>query len=1487
MQKLFHNVLVSLLPVLLVLPAMADERIVINDDATYTDLSLSGISTAANGGAMSVNNESVVTFDGETNFTNNSSTAGGYGGAIFINNNGSGNSVLNELVFNGVANFIGNSVVGGGGAIYSEGKIVFNDTASFADNTTTGGSGAAIGANAASDITFKKSATFNGNGVGTTTTGGAISNSGRMVFEDTATFVGNNSTVNGAAIDNGGLMVFQQGIELTNNTGGSNSGAVSNGGDFFVYGGDINVSGNTAHKGSGLFLGDGSRTLLGAYMDEGDNLVVAPVDNIVFNNNVATGVNAAALAVQNGVDTVQMYATNITFDGNTSATKYGGAIFNASQLQILGANNTFSNNTLNETAGGKTGGGAIHNRGVFQNGKIADLTIGTADSINLFENNTSKSFGGAIAARAVDGENQDSSVKIYGQTIFDGNVANMDGGAIWNYVAESAGTTGNAILNFNGDTTFQNNLAGGLGGAIYNNDVVNVNGGALFDGNKSGVEFDGSGDVIAGSGVANDIYNAGTVNLNASSGNSIVFNDGIDGLNGTLNINSENGYTGNVVFNASVTNNQVLVAGGTLTNNAIIDGDVTVNGGNVDNADLNNSQIIGSVSIADGATLSTFANTIATDAGSTIGNSGILTLVGGTLSKDVTGTGSVFVDGTVVNGAEIENSVRVNSGKSLETSANTIATGANATITNAGTLTLTDGALSKNVTGNGWLVVDGALTNVANIANKVRINQNKSLETSASLLDGAVTNNGTLTLTGGTLAQNVTGNGSLIVNNSVSSDAGYLGNDVTNNGTLTLTGGALSSDVLGGGSLIVNGAVTNTGTIENAVTINQNKSLSTAAGLLANGVTNNGTLTLTSGTLTQNVGGSGSLVVDGTVTNNANIANVVTIKQNKSLSTAAGLLGKNVTNNGTLTLTGGTLSRNISGNGSLVVNGAVTNTGTIGNTVTIKQNKSLSTAAGLLGKNVTNNGTLTLTDGALSQNVGGSGSLIVNGAVTNTGTIANAITINSSGDFTSSADKLTNTIANNGTLTLNGGTLARDITGNGTLNVAEGNSLYVGTKSIQQNKINLNGTMVAELVDVNDAPRFTTGDFAGYGTLQLVMREAGTYKVFGDDSFDLRLIEFLPEGITVDSPLYNLAWDDNGNVSATQKSADEVAYKNKISDDAALMTLNLVNSSSEKLNDLGVENQARLAARDTNAVERAARAINPETGAVIHTIGVSNQNMISNLVAGRTTAPIAKNNYGELRRNAMWIQGIYNDSKYDDVFDGKTIGIVAGFDGTVDKIVTVGAGYSFAHSDVNGTERDTDIDTLTVFLYGQYKPKAWYIDAFANYSMFDYTEKGDVFGTSVSSDYDVKSFGGQIVAGYNFDGGITPEIGLRYMHLSVNDFKNNLDIKTKIDDTNYLTAMIGTKYTHDIEMSKKLLLRPEFRYGLKYDALSERQIATISLPGVDTYKTKADRLSRVGNEFGLGFGVIYQGLDLSVGYELELRHDFTSHTGRARIRYEF
>ncbi|MCR5194115.1 MAG: hypothetical protein K6B71_01115 [Alphaproteobacteria bacterium] len=1848
MQKLFHNVLVgvSILPVLLIVPALADERASIFGGETIydTDKTWSDFELEINGAAMSVGGGATVSFLGTTNFSSNVATGDGngtgLGGGIFVNNPVG----TSHLTFSGLANFTGNKAVAGG-AVYNEGVITFQESTRFENNTTSSDGGALV-THGGATTNFEKDVTFLNNGFGTvnTETGGALVNNGQMLFAGTANFTGNRSTVNGTAIVNGGTMIFQKGLTLDSNIGvnGSNSGAVSSGGDIFVYGGDVDVINNTAGKAAGLFLGAGSRTFLGGTEDSVNATDENAVTNINFSGNISTNKNAAGLAVQDGAIYAKLFAENVTFENNTSNASYGGAIFNASELQILGEKNTFSNNTLNETTGGKNGGGAIHNRGIDVAGQKANLTIGRVDgsSINTFEDNTSKSFGGAIAARSADGTDQDSVVTINGQTLFDSNRSYMNGGAIWNHVIENAGTTGLATITMNGSTTFMGNVAGGLGGAIYNTGTTTINGSANFVNNMSGVEFDGSGDVVADTGTLNDIYNANVVNLNAATNQDIVFGSGITGSNGTINVNDTvaEGYTGRVVFNADVFGNDIFVADGTLDNNATIDGNVTVNGGVVDSTGVG-SEIIGSVSIADGASVSAAANKIATDNASTISNEGQLTLITGDLSKDVTGGGLLIVDGTVTNSGNIANTVRINQNKSLETLAgllgNTVEnnggtltltggmlgyavtgtgsmvvadnayvsanatylgndvtnggtltltggdattsavlsksvtgngslvvaddayvsanatylgndvtnggtltlTGGNAAtsavlsksvtgngslvvadgayvsanatylgndVTNGGTLTLTGGdentpvALSNNVTGSGSLIVNGVITNNANIENTVKINQYKSLETLAGLLGNTVENNGgTLTLTGGMLGYAVTGTGSMVVadnayvsanaaylgnnvtnggtltltggdentpavlsksvtgtgsmvvadNAYVSANATYLGNDVTNGGTLTLTGGntsnpvQLSHNVNGNGSLIIDGIVENTADIGNVVIINQNKSLQTAANLLGknvtnrgvltltggdentpavlaksvtgngslvvadnayisanatylgndvtnggtltltggdattsallskavtgngslvvaddayvsanatylgNNVTNGGTLTLTGGNattsavlsksvtgngslvvaddayvsanatylgnevtnggtltltggnsntslaLSKNVTGNGLLIVNGFVNNNATITNSIQINSGKSLRTAANTIatGSNATiaNSGTLTLTGGALSKNVSGNGSLVVDGAVTNTANIGNTVKINLNKSLQTAANLLGKSVTNNGTLTLTGGTLSKNVSGDGWTVVNGNVTNTGSVATRVRINSVGALTTNADNISNAITNNGQLTLTGGALAYDLVGTGTLNVLAGDELYVGTKSITQNAINLNGTMVAELDDVNDAPRFTAGTFNGYGTLQLVMREAGVYRVFGDAMFDSRLIEFLPEGITVDSPVYNLVWADDGTVSAVQKTVDEVADKNKISNGAALMTLNLMNSSSEKLNDLAVQTQTRLATNDTDAVERANRAMHPETGAVIQSIGVTNQNMISNLVAGRTTAPIAKNNYGELRRNAMWIQGVYNNSKYDGVFEGDTRGIVAGFDGTVDKILTLGAGYSFAHSDIDVTERDTDVDTLTVFLYGQYKPKAWYVDAFVNYSMFDYTEKGVVYDTKVASDYNAKSLGGQVALGYNFTGGLTPEMGVRYMHLSVDDYSNSLGIKAKIDDTNYLTAMLGTKYTHDIEISKKLLLRPELRYGLKYDMLSDRQVATISLPGVDTYEIKSDKLSRIGNELGFDFGLIYQGLDVSVGYELEIRQNFTSHTGRARIRYEF
>jgi len=82
-------------------------------------------------------------------------------------------------------------------------------------------------------------------------------------------------------------------------------------------------------------------------------------------------------------------------------------------------------------------------------------------------------------------------------------------------------------------------------------------------------------------------------------------------------------------------------------------------------------------------------------------------------------------------------------------------------------LVLTGGDLASDVTGSGTTSVAGDVTNTAgkDIGNDVTIASTGSLTTSADNIGGAVENNADdgLTLTGGQLTQNVTGEGNTVI----------------------------------------------------------------------------------------------------------------------------------------------------------------------------------------------------------------------------------------------------------------------------------------------------------------------------------------------------------------------------------------------------------------------------------------------------------------------------------------------------------------------------------------------------------------------------------------------------------------------------------------------------------------------------------------------------------------------------------------------------
>ena len=363
-------------------------------------------------------------------------------------------------------------------------------------------------------------------------------------------------------------------------------------------------------------------------------------------------------------------------------------------------------------------------------------------------------------------------------------------------------------------------------------------------------------------------------------------------------------------------------------------------------------------------------------------------------------------------------------------------------------------------------------------------------------------------------------------------------------------------------------------------------------------------------------------------------------------------------------------------------------------------------------------------------------------------------------------------------------------------------------------------------------------------------------------------------------------------MTASVKSASDIASENNLSADAARTVAGVAGSSSAPLNNLSVLIQNSLAAGTATArsdVENAVRAINPEIAPVAHSVGLGVQNALNSVVMDRLAMFSMGRAGGDIAMipGGVWAQGVYNKSKHSNAFNAYTRGVSVGIDGIINSDITVGAGYMFDHSDIGAIARNTEIDSHSVFLYGKYQPSNWYMNAIVNYTTSDYSERGSAMGLGVSSDYDLDSFGAGLTMGYGFIGGITPEVSLRYMYLDSVSYTNSMGIRSRIDNSEYLTASIGTRYGVDLLLNNGWVLQPGIKYAVKYDIMSDDSNITVAIPGANAYILNGERLSRIANQVGVELGMTYGALNLSLNYDIEARADYTSQTGRIKFRYEF
>ena len=558
------------------------------------------------------------------------------------------------------------------------------------------------------------------------------------------------------------------------------------------------------------------------------------------------------------------------------------------------------------------------------------------------------------------------------------------------------------------------------------------------------------------------------------------------------------------------------------------------------------------------------------------------------------------------------------------------------------------------------------------------------------------------------------------------------------------------------------------------------------------------------------------------------------------------------------------------------------------------------------------NGGLINLGGTINGNVNGNGNLCFrNAAATVSGNVSGSNLAFETDHSLSKA--VSGTIGDLASLSVNKGTLTYDKqTGTiGNLNVAGG--LDIGTNTVNATAVDFkdNSKLALRVAAADNYGKINADNITiGDKTTMNVTLDNGV--VGNGKTSEFKFLNGTVNGDftnkIAENNRYAIEWTEDGslNITGTATASDVVNEAGGSTNNAKTaeawdsLTSSSTASAGAKavasvLNDLSQNNE--------QAYVEALTAVAPEVAPMVQKTQTETANQVFGAVSTRLTGGSVSTG-GEgmssgdniFERAAIWVQGLFNHSKLDDTskakgFDADTNGIAFGFEKFVTDDVKAGIGYAYSNTDIDGFKRDTDVDTHTGILYGEYKPSNWYVNGIATYGWSDYDESKNVAGIKVNADYDVETFGLQAMTGYdmNIKGiNVTPETGLRYVHIKQDAYKDSADQRVSANDSDILTGVIGAKVSKSWELSNSMTVKPEARIAATYDLFNDDVNSVVTLANGSAYAVDGEALDRFGMEFGAGVTAEFNdNVELSLGYEGKFREDYQDHTGLINAKYKF
>ncbi|MBR2136888.1 MAG: autotransporter domain-containing protein [Alphaproteobacteria bacterium] len=608
-----------------------------------------------------------------------------------------------------------------------------------------------------------------------------------------------------------------------------------------------------------------------------------------------------------------------------------------------------------------------------------------------------------------------------------------------------------------------------------------------------------------------------------------------------------------------------------------------------------------------------------------------------------------------------------------------------------------------------------------------------------------------------------------------------------------------------------------------------------------------------------------------------------------------------INNNGDMNLDGeNKIDVDITGNGKINVNGGETTftDSTIDNGMDIDEGATVklegdNTLKGdVEGKgNLDNQGNTTLVDSTVGEGV----------SVNNDGTI------NLEGN-----SKINGPITGNGSTNINGYVAASDDI-SGKVNVNAGGTLDVANNAVNADDISFAegstfavtvngkddyGTLTADKITVEDGAVLsaTLGQgIVGVGeeaTVQLLKANNKDFNNFAD-RFDNNMYKFEKDG------------KDGAYKISLVKTAEDVskdAGGSETNQGAAAAWIDGSKFAEGSVAAAVADQLAALAQNDAKAFNEALTDLAPAEAPMVQ----ENVVALTSRLHHHINQQLLNGTFGNRHQGKASGDALEDVSVWGDVYMGKTKldkrgqfygfdtdskGLIIGADKKLTSDVKLGAGYMYDDSDIDGHNRKTDVNTNTIFGYGEYKPSEWFVNGVVSYGRSTYKEKKHVLGNSYKGKYHADTYGLQGLTGYEMATehvDLTPQAGLRYNHIKRHGYVDGLGQNIGGKNLDILTAVAGVKISKDMYGLACKWIRPEAYLGITYDLKSNRDNAFVKLGNGASYAVHGKRLARFGIEAGAGLTAeLTDRLSANINYLGAFRDDYKDHTGMIGLKYNF